>query len=408
MPLVFVHGVSNRKSPEYDAAELARNELFREHCLSALRGDPATVEVFNPYWGGEAAQFAWNQAFVTDPNDKLQAFGPAGDEMFDSALWAADVSPTPQKRNDLIVELAKRDFSAAVDLLWAAAGMTDRLTADHARELAAWSVPVAKYVEAQKDVKPPWLAGVTSDTVFAERLLDEVEKWGKSQPDPVRVPTAKAQSFGISDVLDRLKKGAKKSADRAADVAFGKFIEGKLPDLVRRFSLFIGDVLMYVSQRTTGSSKIADIVLGDLRKAGAIQRDKKEPLVCIGHSLGGVILYDLLSDPKLTDVPQCDLLMTIGSQVAYFEELKLLASSDRNFPADKKERVPASHHPRIKKWRNAFDRSDPLGYAAGRVFEAAQDFGFDTKVSALSAHGAYFLQPHFHERLLAQVAAGLL
>ena len=45
-----------------------------------------------------------------------------------------------------------------------------------------------------------------------------------------------------------------------------------------------------------------------------------DKLIAVGHSMGGVILYDLLSDPDkpLGDL-KLDLLVTVGSQVGVFE-----------------------------------------------------------------------------------------
>ena len=60
----------------------------------------------------------------------------------------------------------------------------------------------------------------------------------------------------------------------------------------------------------------------DDARAGA----PNEPLVVIGHSLGGVISMDLLSHFR-TDI-DVDLFVTIGSQVAHFEEMKLYHASD--------------------------------------------------------------------------------
>jgi hypothetical protein len=403
MPLVFVHGVNTRKSAEYDSAELARNALFRRYALTPIKGDAAAVRVFNPYWGDEAAKFPWNCGFAHDTQPNLESFGPDSDA-FDQLLDSAHVEPTPAVQNNVILAAARKDFPLGVDLLWAAAGLSAGLTEDDAADLAKVSVHVRQYASTHKDAPPAWLATTASDGQFAQTLLDESEKWAKSAAPPSDVGAPAVESFGAMDnILDRLKRGARDAADRAADAAFGRFVDGKIPNLVRRFSTFFGDVFEYVKQSYSHSDHIAGVVADQVREAGAIAITNNEPLLCIGHSMGGNILYDLLTDPDQENLPVCDLFVTVGSQVGLFEELKLFRSSVKDFPANPTIRVPITRHPLIKKWTNVFDRADPFGYPASTIFAGVKDFSYDTEVTSLSAHGAYFLQPGFHERLRERI-----
>ena len=111
--------------------------------------------------------------------------------------------------------------------------------------------------------------------------------------------------------------------------------------------------------------------------------------------MGGNIVYDVLSHfrPEI----QCDLFLTVGSQVGFFEELKLFRSSDKTIPNPGQNRIPLI--PNIKRWLNVFDPIDVFGYSTSRIFEGSQDFEFSTETSALSAHSMYFYRPSFHERL---------
>ena len=51
MPLVFVHGVSNRDSPEYRENQLSRDAFLRALVIPKLSLDPRKVAILNPYWG---------------------------------------------------------------------------------------------------------------------------------------------------------------------------------------------------------------------------------------------------------------------------------------------------------------------------------------------------------------------
>jgi hypothetical protein len=399
MPLVFVHGVNTRRTAEYDAEVRARDAMFRQYCLTAVAANPDATTILNPYWGDQAATFPWNYGFAHDSQPALQAFGAGGDAL-DDALRDAGVTGTSTRRNDVILTVARQRFQDAVDLLWTAAGTSSRLTQADADDLARISARVHEYAQAFASSPPPWLSTVTSDSQFVERLVDEAEK---SEVTRAATLDPGLESFGSGGWLDRLKAGATRAAERAADAGFGGFVESKLPDVLRRFSCFFGDVFEYIKQRSSGTTEITAIVLADLMKAKEDCKNGGEALVCVGHSMGGDILYDLLTDTSLPDAPECDYFITVGSQVGLFEELKLFKSSVASFPPNPSTKVPASRHPRIKRWINVFDRSDPFGYPATTIFAGVQDFVFDTRASTLSAHGAYFLQPTFHERLRARI-----
>jgi hypothetical protein len=87
----------------------------------------------------------------------------------------------------------------------------------------------------------------------------------------------------------------------------------------------------------------------------------------------------------------------VGSQVPHFEELKLFRSSDKGIPGpvEKLAKTPAN----IRRWINVFDVVDIFSYSARRIFDRVDDFGYDTKTYTVKAHGAYFEQDRFYERL---------
>ena len=63
-----------------------------------------------------------------------------------------------------------------------------------------------------------------------------------------------------------------------------------------------------------------------------------EKLIIVAHSMGGNIVYDILTHymPDLV----CDLFLTVGSQVGLLEELKLFHASDRAIPTKERPKVP--------------------------------------------------------------------
>jgi hypothetical protein len=76
MPIVFVHGVNNRKGPGYRAEVLTKQSFLKKHLAGAsiegkTLGD--TKEVWFPYWGDLGATFAWQMASL--PHGQMESLG---------------------------------------------------------------------------------------------------------------------------------------------------------------------------------------------------------------------------------------------------------------------------------------------------------------------------------------------
>jgi len=414
MPLVFVHGVSNRKDAEYLQAQAMHDRYFRQ---IALRGIPTSPQPpLNPYWGDLGAFMAWGDTTCL-PLEQNQTFGGGGDEVLRAivAETAPDIMAPPDR---MLVTLARKDLSRAIDALWAAA--THTIPASGAANLDALAATAARaiaFVEA--DPKPAWVADVSDDSQFVDTLLTRL--------DTFRPPAGPAaQTFGISDVWNHLKEasarltqasvGIVSNATRAVSNAINDLgqsavgavinpvVRAARPGTSKKAILFLGDIFEYLANRGTpgsGEGKIVQIVASDFAQAATF-RNMNDPMIIVAHSMGGIISYDILSHfrPELV----CDLFVTVGSQVGVFAELGLLpaipidrtSAPDSNRP---KAKVPAN----IKRWINVFDPADVLGFKADGVFDRVEDYAFSSNVSSLTAHGMYFERPHFYERLRARI-----
>lgn len=134
----------------------------------------------------------------------------------------------------------------------------------------------------------------------------------------------------------------------------------------------------------------------DLAAAWAA-KEPGERLYIIGHSLGGVILYDMLSEPAAAGLPdgfKTDALVTVGSQPGLFQELGLF--DHRPAPAP---RVAEAGPEAARVWINVFDPIDPFGFRTTPMFSAPSDCSFDSMTGLLSAHTTYFKRPQFYARL---------
>jgi hypothetical protein len=130
----------------------------------------------------------------------------------------------------------------------------------------------------------------------------------------------------------------------------------------------LADILYY--QRRGGD--IRDYVAHSLL-------DRERPLTVVGHSLGGVVLVDLLSSGS---APAVDLLVTVGSQSPLFYAIDALEHLRPGV-------LPAPFTP----WLNVYNEADLLSFCAERVFPdtaGIRDVAVDAGVPFPWSHSAYW------------------
>jgi hypothetical protein len=142
----------------------------------------------------------------------------------------------------------------------------------------------------------------------------------------------------------------------------------------------LGDILFY--QRR--GEEIANFVIA------ALEQIKARPIVAVGHSLGGIILVDILSR---TTHPVVDLLVTAGSQSPLFYAIDSLQSLRPQL------QVPVPFTP----WLNIYNRNDFLSYCATRIFPGVAgiwDMAVDPGVPFPASHSAYWHDPKVYDLIL--------
>jgi len=385
MPVVFVHGVANRDGEAYRENQLARDGFVREIVAPALSISADAFSLFSPYWGKYGAEFAWNMAVLPNPGDKFESFGADLESEAHGRVVGLLAESTASAN---FVADARKDFGAAVDLLYAAA-MAGVESESEARDLAKSYIASADY--AEKNPHPTWLANVTQDN-FVDQLNYVVDENSE-------------ESFGAGGILDSIKEGLSRIVNAGPDVASGasvRLLRKKLNSAVTRFA---GDAFVYLARRGTMNSPgpIITTVLDDLRKAHSARKTGDDKLVVIAHSFGGEIIYDIATyfDPSIA----IDCLITVGSQVGLFEEMKLYVVSRTNVPAN----PPAGRVVRpssVKRWLNVFDTNDVLSYRLEPIVEEVSDYCYDTGFSSFSAHSGYFMRPSFYKRMAARLSKG--
>lgn len=241
---------------------------------------------------------------------------------------------------------------------------------------------------------PAWLedGSVGDDEQLLARLRTEID------------PGGGATTLALADKL-------RAAGSRLLGGAVG-LVDGPVERMVRHLSpqvgLFLGDVFTYLrdgAPRTAIRGRVADALI----EAANAARDAGGPLVVVGHSMGAVILHDMLTDAALQaelerrigEPLAIDLLLTVGTQVGLFQELGLF---DRDGTAAAGDRPRSAH-----RWWHVYNVMDVLSFGVDGVFGGVEQFSVNTQANILDAHGAYFRSPVFHRRLRRRMKlAGLI
>jgi hypothetical protein len=394
MPVIFVHGVATRVDQprgKYDRLTRRRDQLFRRLALKGLFAG-SNQPIISPYWGDWGAHPAWNLASL--PASHIEAFGEE-EEVADSIIdpLLAVTHPNWGKDGGPLTAIAKADgLPSAVDLLVAAEFADEAFEEGNleafeiSEEERSADVASTLFQLAERYPHPYWLTDVQSDGELFDRLIEAVN---------AQAGTSDLDSYGSGEVWGRFAEGVDRINSLASRMASRGLLAVTRSGVQRKMTQFLGDIFVYLNNGMRGE-KIRDIVASAIL-AGAASRAHDNPLIIIAHSMGGNICYDLLSS-RLAEI-EVDVFVTVGSQVGFFEELKLFSLSDELVHSGAevdKVTPPATIH----NWLNVLDVADPLAFAVEPIFgPPATDFAYNTGAGLLASHSAYWIRPSFHARL---------
>ncbi|WP_373928460.1 hypothetical protein QTN93_15090 [Sphingomonas aerolata] len=364
--LVFVHGVATRSGPALDAAQANMKQLFE---TTVFLGVPFAI--YSPRWGDLVPEIPAEVFATEEVADSFSVVADRDDFGIGAATAALGVETG-------IGKIAADRPEFALDAVFAT--LVDE--ADRARrQLTPEELEVfARAVDAMDDKKAAAdLVGTgSSDSALAFALTPDDE------------------AMGIS--IGSIRAAIRKVTDRIRNVTSG-LAYGLVRDSVRpAVGWFIGDVFAYL---TNGAlrERIRDVVRVEVVKAWDA-RAANEPFILVGHSMGGVILVDMLADPAGAGLPaglKVDCLFTVGSQPGLFQAVGGIGGTVPK-PG---EPVPARAW--IGNWFNVFDPIDPLAFAAESLFAGVEDLTFDSITGVASAHTTYFKRPQFYARFRARL-----
>lgn len=366
MPVVqfiFLHGVANRRTPGRAESEKQRDDYLRE----LVFGQGVTIQ--NPFWGNFGAN---------PPGGRYRSLPDYGNPTADGVEHLNVGGGVSEGEAPSLIELAREDFPETVDLIFQSIlqeGEQDETFLETLRIIGAYALA---------DPKPAWLEEDKTDEQFLSQLQALSQQYAEQQaavPTPEEIETLSLGSW--------LRDGASKLKDRVRNAGGRLVLAAGREAAHAAIARFIGDVFAYLKEGA-GRGPIRQVLKDALQPAIA----SGEPIVVLGHSMGGVILVDCLGDPVfceavgLKDGKKIDVLLTVGSQPGLFQELDLLTTKGK----DKLEAVGT--------WLNIYDELDVLSFRAAPFFATqAKDMLFSSKTGLLDAHTAYFTRVQFYLRL---------
>jgi hypothetical protein len=363
--LVFVHGVATRDTPEYRNSVSNRDMLFRELLFTGK-----DVTFHSPMWGHYVPSIP-PSVFKTNARSVGTFSLNAGGAYGMGAGLMGNVTGGGNA-NVSIGAIGKQDPIAALDAI--CSQVADQVAAQNRaykpEELQAFRV-AAELMALNK-----------SSTLFD----------GKASPQSIAAqfnangPKSLGVGSFISDAVEAV-------TDRVRNVVSTLGFNAVRGNLTPAIGLFMSDVFVYLKDGDVRRN-IQKVIADSLIKAHQKAKADKVPLVVIGHSMGGVILVDMLNDTAAAGLPvdlSVDALLTVGSQPGFFAALDLIS---QNLPTQSaRQRADC-----IKHWFNVFDPIDPLAFRADMIFNGVIDLEFNSVAGISEAHSKYFQRPQFYVR----------
>lgn len=414
MPILYIHGVNTRSREPFEQEILA---YLRRYVAPEISESPKSVMIEDVFWGDVAVDFAWDGA--SRPRSRL--LGQGVDELggvtrFAQAIVAGQLS---QCLNDW--PSSEADVSNGGLLSGSTPGglllALSSLSEDELGDLLAAAVATT-VTDAQERARLVMIADeVAHDPVVRTTLVDE--PWPQQQASVLMAAIqqrAQEQETllgqGVGDwfvgVRDRVGEivGRATSFPAYSASVIAAELRKPLNDLV---SVFIGDVFHYLHTRGEGN-KPGTIPRRLLDKLHAAHRNRiernGEPIVVLSHSMGGQIVYDVISHflPTSTSPdnnPRVDFWCATASQVGFFEEAKLFLDSQPEYCTGRPVPFPHEH---LGVWWNVWDPNDVLSFTAEGIFSQVDDESFNSGMSLLGAHGGYLQRPSFYRAFAAKLA----
>lgn len=409
MRFVFVHGTGVRRKRHDHLFGLVRDGLAARFPES---------EITSYYWGGDhGATLAFSGASVpglrsgrASGTDPLTTAPPLELAVSEWQLLLTD--PLCELR--LLAEIATDDGGLGMPGVRASGlEVADRLAALPRRPAADDELAELLKSTSLDDYYAPTLDAVADSEEF-EAACAAASDQATAREVAAATGRAVVAQLLASSAESTLCTGDER--DRLVDI-----VTGRLGGTGRGSIGRAGTVLLHLAMRlttqpaldhwrrpiTTGSVPALGDILRYQARGGPL-RDSliqhitavEAPTVVLGHSLGGIALFDVLALASIRQapLPNVRLLVTVGSQAPFLHELGALTGLPPG----------ASLPPGFPRWLNIYDRMDVLAYQANPVFAHASQVT-DHEVASRQpfpvCHSAYWKLDDVYDRIAKEIEA---
>ncbi len=428
MPVIFVHGVNIREGVDYSKNVATRNELIKRLILEPL-GDKddrfKQIEIVNPYWGDLGVKFSWDQATlpkIGEPASALELFEgqslttPNADIGFVEMIDDLDASPSALENDgsSRFKRAAEKDLPAFIEalllpIIFSEVTLTNT-TQDNAEKVGvgeALLIVAAQKVGEDDEVKAKVTAATSDDEIvdllkiaILARFDDLAAESELVKPSPLEINFDWVPSF-----KDKAGEFLNRTTNAPARLASIPVLKTFRETLHQNIANFVGDGFVYLNERGDENNNPGPIVLKVLEAIrDAPRHHDQEPTIIITHSMGGNILYDILTyyAPNLS----IDVWILVGGQVGLFEEMKIFQTSDKALGTPQKLSGLESQ---VSYWLNVYDVTDIFSFKVDPVFQDVdEDLVFNTGTSPVKSHGGYFKRPSFYRAIQRRIEEALI
>jgi len=374
--VLVVHGVANRDERVFNEAVQGLGARINARAPAATR-----YNLVPAYWGDLAGGDGANLHDALPPSILSGVFGVRGEADADALL--EHIYRAPRKVEGYAVR--SQDDAAQVIADAARTRTQKDIPAGTYQTRGAGGVDDAELKQAIEDAlrDSTYLRTIRDPDML--RGVGEVVGASLSSSSDATIETRSIVG-SIRDTVTRVVGAIDNLLGSVTSEALGALNQAVRGALSTATALSFGDIVAY--RDTDNGAAIRKRVL-DRAHAGGI--DTSKPIVVLAHSLGGLVVLDLLMKGELA----AKRLVTFGSQPAMFHVLKQLGIIDSYSPGHS-SRVPAS----IQSWINLWHPMDPLAFVASPVFalsngNAPKDVQIDTALSMIVGdklwmHSAYW------------------
>ena len=429
MPIMYIHGVATRKDGSYEASWEEIRKNLRQYVVPVLPNVDVnkSIQLIDVYWGDLGVQVpeTWRSRPLSPT---LGMGGSDEDEAQERTLAAADFAAA-------LADVPLDDTSAAESgrLLHDTSLLSDvetpRLTDINfsSQQLAAMLVTLLMQLETNETLDVAYLKQAAEQVAFDPTTIVAIDSLnGDEQIDRlIELLVARYDALSNADGVQG-KGGADTDTDKfwndlrervSETLHRGKHVTGftvtRVAAEFRRYFndmllLFLGDVFTYLTYRGTPANPgpIPQRMLKQLEYALNHKTHPDEPLIVLTHSMGGQIVYDLVTQflPQHQPAKFIDFWCATASQVGLFEEMALFLHNVAPTSGTNPFLAPVNtgsagtavgFPPHVGHWWNVWDHNDFLSFTANGIIEGVDDGPFNSWVSARLAHSAYLTQREF-------------